>query len=57
MSYSLAREMLGYKGKYFCDDECLGHYLVDKLDGEIETVYFETPDDVRDRELERKAEY
>lgn len=53
----LSRECSHYDGKYFCSDSCLGQYLVEKIDDEIEWVDFRTLDEIKLAEAERKAEY
>lgn len=55
--YDTPRAMLRYGDHIFCDDECLGEYLVDKADGEIEEIWFDTPENIEQREVERKAQY
>lgn len=56
-NYDTPRYMLGYDDKYFCDDECLGEYLVNEKDGDIEQIWFDTPDNLKMIAEERKAEW
>ena len=56
-NYDMPRYMLGYDDKYFCDDECLGEYLVSEKDGDIEQIWFDTPDNLKMVAEERKAEW
>ena len=51
------REVIRYKGKYFCDEECLGEYLVDKAEGEFESVWHDTEENIKTCEQEKKAEW
>lgn len=51
------RDLLRYDDKIFCDEKCLGEYLVDKADGDIETIDFDTPENIEMMAMERKAEY
>ena len=55
--YETPRELVRYDDKIFCDEDCLGQYLVDKADGEIEVIWFDTPDNIEMAEAERKAQY
>ena len=43
--------------KYFCNEKCLGKYLVDKVDDETEAVWVDTPENIRMCALERQAEF
>ena len=52
--WTTTRDILKYDDKYFCDDDCLGSYLVDKADGDIEIIFYETEDNRRARMLEAK---
>lgn len=51
------RKILRYHGKYFCDDECLGEYLVDKVEDEITDIDFDTAENIEICEKERWAEW
>ena len=46
-----------YKKHYFCDDTCLGEYLVSKAEDEIEVVWHDTEENIRICALEAKGEY
>ena len=48
----LKRESSSIDGNYFCSDYCLGAYLVEKYEDEIEWIDFITEEALRDRELE-----
>lgn len=50
--WDTTRDILKYEDKYFCDDQCLGEYLVEKVDGDIEVVFYETEENRRTRILE-----
>lgn len=41
-----------YDGLYFCSDKCLGEYLVEKFEDEIEWVDFITQEALNERERE-----
>ena len=53
----LSGECASYDDHYFCSTECLGEYLVDKLDDEIEWVNFQNKEDIDMADQERWAEY
>lgn len=55
--YSTPHDFLKVDDKLFCCNECLGEYLVEKMDGEIEPVWFTTPTNEEIAAKERKAEY
>ena len=46
-----------YKKHYFCDDTCLGEYLVSKAEDDIEVVWNDTEENIRICALEAKGEY
>ena len=37
-----SRNVLEYKSKLFCNEQCLGKYLVEKVDDEIRDVWIDT---------------
>lgn len=39
-------EILKYKGNYYCGDGCLGEYLVDQAEEEIEEVWIDTEENM-----------
>ena len=47
MHFTNPKSILKYDDKYFCDDECLGQYLVDKVEGEVEVMWFDTEENMR----------
>ena len=55
--FSTPQDLLKYDNKIFCSSKCLGEYLADKVDDEIETVWFDTPTNIEQREREKKAEW
>ena len=55
--YDTPRQMLRYDDKFFCDDECLGEYLVDRAEGDIEEIWFDTPENIEICEKEQRAEW
>lgn len=40
--------------QYFCSEECLGEYLIEKYEDDIEWLDFTTEEEVRQRMLEDK---
>lgn len=50
----LKHESSSYDGNYFCSDYCLGAYLIEKHEDEIEWIDFVTEEALRDRALEDK---
>ena len=50
-------DVLKYDDKLFCDEVCLGAYLVDKVDSDIETEWIDTPENIYMCEMEKRAEY
>ena len=40
------RNVIRYKSKLFCNEQCLGRYFVDKADGDIEDVWIDTEVDM-----------
>lgn len=55
--FSTPHDFLKVDNKLFCCNECLGEYLVEKMDGEIESIWFDTPTNIEQREKEKKAEW
>lgn len=55
--YSTPHDFLRVDNKLFCCEKCLGEYLVEKMDGEIEPVWFNTPTNEEIAAKERKAEW
>lgn len=56
-NYTTPRYMVRYKEDFFCDDTCLGEYMVDQADGDTEAIWFDTPENIEMRELEKRAEW
>lgn len=50
-------ECASYDDHYFCSDKCLGEYLVDKLDDEIEWVDFRPKEEIDEAEREDHYEW
>ena len=50
-------ECASYDDHYFCSDKCLGEYLVDKLDDEIEWVDFRPQEEIDEAEQEDHYEW
>ena len=50
----LKHESSSYNGNYFCSDYCLGAYLIEQHEDEIEWIDFITEEALRDRALEDK---
>lgn len=48
----LKRESSYYDGNYFCSDHCLGAYLVEKHEEEVEWIDFITEEALKERWLE-----
>ena len=48
--------IIKYHKKYFCDEKCLGKYLVDKFDDETEAVWVDTPENIKACALEWQAQ-
>lgn len=51
-----ATTLLKYQEKLFCSADCLGEYLVDHTE-EIEEIEYDTPENIRMCELEKRWEY
>lgn len=39
--------ILRYHKHHFCDDKCLGEYLVERAEEEIEKEWFDTPENIK----------
>ena len=50
------RDVLKYKDHYFCGEECLGAYLVEQADKEIEVVWHDTEENRRICAMEDKQD-
>ena len=55
--FSTPTDLLRYDDKFFCDSKCLGEYMVDKAEEDIEEIWFDTPDNIEICEKEKHAEY
>ena len=51
------RSLLRYDDLLFCDEQCLGEYMVDQADGDIEEIWFDTPENIELCAKERISEY
>ena len=49
--------ILRYHQKYYCDEKCLGKWLYERADDEVEAVWFDTPENIEACERERQAEW
>lgn len=41
------RYVMKYKRKYFCNEDCLGEYLVSQAEPDVEVVWHDTPENMR----------
>ena len=48
-------EILVYHGMYFCDNDCLGSYLVEQAEDEIEIDWVDTPENMKICALEDRG--
>ena len=55
--FTTPTDLLGYDDKIFCDSKCLGEYMVDKADEDIDAVWFDTPENIEICEKEARAEW
>lgn len=49
--------IIRYKDDYFCDETCLGEYLVSKIEDEIEVVEVDTEENIKMCAEESKNEW
>jgi hypothetical protein len=40
-------DIIRHEDKYFCSEECLGEYLVSKIEDEIDVEWFDTEEHMR----------
>ena len=40
-------DIIRYKDRYFCSEECLGEYLVKQIEDEIDVEWFDTEENMR----------
>lgn len=45
-----------YKGKNFCDRDCLAEYLVEKAEDDVEEIWYDTPENLELLSAEEKEE-
>lgn len=55
--FSTPTDLLRYDDKIFCDTNCLGEYLVEKAEEDIEEIWFDTPENIEICAKEKRAEY
>jgi len=56
-SFTTPRDILKFKKHYFCDETCLGEYLVDREEENIEVIWHDTEENMRICAEEAKAEW
>lgn len=56
-SFNYPGYVLKYKRKHFCDEDCLGKYLVDTSDDKIMREWIDTKENIETCAKERWAEY
>lgn len=55
--YDYPGEALLYKGKLFCDTSCLGEYLVDQIEEDIDDVWIDTEENIKMGAEEERNEW
>lgn len=56
-SFDAPGNIIRYKRHYFCDESCLGEYLVDKEEENITVIWHDTEENMRICAEEAKAEW
>lgn len=51
------QDILKYKDDYFCDETCLGEYLVSQVEDEVEEVWADTEENMYMCAMEAKSEW
>ena len=46
-SFDRPMHIIKYKDRYFCDEQCLGEYLVSKAEDDIDIEWFDTEENMR----------
>lgn len=47
VDYDEPQSILRYQGKYYCDELCLGKYLEEQIDDEVEEEWIDTKENMR----------